>query len=244
MTDTYYRADLEGKIVLASGSATSLLGYSTDELLGRRIAEFYVEPEIRDEFLRKLEQCGGKLLDFEAALRRKDGRTVWVSTHAQYWRDGQGNVAGVEGTVRDITERRRAEAALRDSEARFRAVVDNSPLAIFLKDREGRYLLVNKQYETWFDTPSETIIGKTIHDLFRADLADHFAAYDREVLETGNVIQREVKHPVPGGAERDMLVVKFPVRDLDDRVTGIGVIYEKARNGSGASWTTPRPALS
>ncbi|MDP6573719.1 MAG: PAS domain S-box protein, partial [Rhodospirillales bacterium] len=111
--DTFYRSDREGRIVMASRSAEVLLGYTHDELIGSKLADFYADPRDREEFLRALEKSGGQVVGYEAPLRRKDGSTVWVSTNARYWLDAEGNIAGVEGTTRDITERKQAENALR-----------------------------------------------------------------------------------------------------------------------------------
>jgi diguanylate cyclase (GGDEF)-like protein/PAS domain S-box-containing protein len=117
MQDTYYRTDADGRIVLASESATRLLGYTPRELLGMRLADFYVDADGRERFLAAFSAAGGVLQNYEAALRRRDGSVVWVSTNSQYVRDPRGRVTGIEGTTRDITERKRAEQALRDSEA-------------------------------------------------------------------------------------------------------------------------------
>jgi len=110
MQDTYYRTDMDGRVVRASASATKLLGYSPHEVLGRRLADFYVEPDGRERFLSALQASSGLLQDYEAPLRHRDGAVIWVSTNAQYLRDASGRVVGVEGTTRDITERRIAEA--------------------------------------------------------------------------------------------------------------------------------------
>ncbi len=113
MQDTYYRTDVDGRIVRMSKSAERLLGYPLAQLIGRRLADLYDEPAERDGFLRMLEANGGAVRQFEARLRRGDGTVIWVSTNAHYYRDGAGRVAGVEGTTHDITEARHAREALR-----------------------------------------------------------------------------------------------------------------------------------
>ena len=130
MIDTFYRTDLDGRLVLASPSALELLGWTAEELLGRRLADLYVDPHGRDIFLNRLQAGSGRVTSYEAALHRKDGTEVWVETNAHYFRDENGQVCGVEGTVRNITERKRAEAALRDSEERFRRMQELSSTGI------------------------------------------------------------------------------------------------------------------
>ncbi len=116
MLDTFYRTDMEGTIVIASRSTTDLFGYAIEEVIGTKLADYYVDPEGRAEFLRRLEEGEGEVHGYEARLRHKDGSVVWVSTNARYWRGIDGDVRGIEGTVRDVTGRRRLEEQLRQSQ--------------------------------------------------------------------------------------------------------------------------------
>lgn len=126
MADTFYRTDLEGRVVMVSRAVTSLLGYTQTELLGTRLADLYERAEDRNVFLKAMADNNGQVTDFRAPLIHRNGNMVWVSTNARYWRDADGTVKGVEGTTRDITERLVAERALAESERRFRAIVDHT----------------------------------------------------------------------------------------------------------------------
>lgn len=112
MQDTYYRTDIEGKILFVSPSAEQLLGYSSEEAIGKKMSEFYFDPDERKLFLNALQERGGKVRDYEAPLRHKNGSTVWVSTNARHHTDDNGNIIGVEGTTRDITAKKEAEKAI------------------------------------------------------------------------------------------------------------------------------------
>ena len=114
MQDTYFRTDWEGRIVRASESATQLLGYAPQDMQGRQIADFYHDANGPKQFLAALKAAGGRLQDYVTALRHRDGSVVWVSTNAQHVHDADGRVIGVEGTTRDVTERKRAEERLPD----------------------------------------------------------------------------------------------------------------------------------
>jgi len=116
MTDTFYRTDGDGRIVLASPSAARLLGFAMMEIVGRSLADLYVEPDGREAFLAALEAGGGTVSGYETQLRRKDGSTIWVATSASFVRDDAGAVVGVEGIARDISDRKHAEDALRESQ--------------------------------------------------------------------------------------------------------------------------------
>jgi diguanylate cyclase (GGDEF)-like protein/PAS domain S-box-containing protein len=112
MQDTYYRTDLEGRLVRLSASAATLLGLPVGQVLGRRLADFYAEPAEREVFLAALQAGEGRLSGYETRLRHADGHEVWVLTNAHYVRDAAGHVIGVEGTSRDIGDRKRAEARI------------------------------------------------------------------------------------------------------------------------------------
>lgn len=104
LQDTYYRTDTEGRILRASKSVFDLLGYTEEELLGTKLADLYVDSRGREQFLQIIQQNNGVVKNHEAELRRKDGSIVWVSTNAHYYFDPGGNVKGVEGNTRDITD--------------------------------------------------------------------------------------------------------------------------------------------
>ena len=116
MEDTYYCTDGDGRIELVSRSGVRLLGFPMEEIVGRRLADLYVASDGRERFLKALQESGGQLTDYRAALRRKDGGEVWVSTNARFRLSPEGNIIGVEGTTRDITQQLHAEKQLRQAQ--------------------------------------------------------------------------------------------------------------------------------
>ena len=126
-------------------------------------------------------------------------------------------------SLKIITERKQAEAARRDSEERFEAFIENSPTAISIKDTDARYLLTNREHEKLFGVTGGQVMGKTPHDMFPAEQADLIMAHQREVLESGTAVQRELTY-VLGDEARVFLVVKFPVPDVAGDPAYVGSI--------------------
>jgi PAS domain S-box-containing protein len=159
--DMLYRTDIEGRVTYVSPSSYQLTGYTAEEAIGFDLVEGYLFPEERVTFLSKLQKTG-RVTNFEARLKRKDGSIFWASTNAHFIKDKDGSVLGVEGVTRDISELKTAEEALRKSEERFRLAFHTSPDAISLsRASDGMYLDINEGFTTILGYTGEDVIGKT-----------------------------------------------------------------------------------
>ena len=116
MVEAFYRTDRDGRVVMVSPAVEELLGYTPEEAIGIEVVDLYADPDRHETFLRSLADSDGRLHNFQTELLRKDGSTLWVSTTAQYVRDDDGNIAGIEGTARNIADQRRAEEQLRQAQ--------------------------------------------------------------------------------------------------------------------------------
>ncbi len=114
MNDVYYRSDTEGRLILASSSWAKYLGYGDiADCLGKNIAgTFYADPGERNRFIEDIYR-NGSVSDYEVTLKKKDGTLLPVATSSYLYFDESGNVLGIEGTWRDISDRKRSEEALR-----------------------------------------------------------------------------------------------------------------------------------
>jgi PAS domain S-box-containing protein len=112
----------------------------------------------------------------------------------------------------DIAQRRRAEEALRDSQQLLQAIIDNSTAVIFVKDLEGRYLLINRRFEELFHVKRDSIAGKTDYDLFSRERADAFRDFDRRVLAAATALEAEELIPQDGHLHT-YISIKAPLCD-------------------------------
>jgi len=123
--------------------------------------------------------------------------------------------------IRDITGRKTVEEAVRESEERFRAVIDNADNAIYVKDLAGRYLVVNRRAAELLGRDRDKLLGATDHEVLPAELADCFCANDRMVAETGEPITIEERMLTADG-ERVYVSNKFPLRNASGEMYAIG----------------------
>ena len=121
-------------------------------------------------------------------------------------------------------ERARIAESRREGEEKFRGIVENSPACISLKDTDGRYFLINRQFERISGLTSETIRGKRSDEIFPEDFAKSGMEHDREVLASGQASAREEEFH-NAGSSLWFLTVKFPIKDAEGAVAAIGAIH-------------------
>ena len=218
----------DGTIETFNPSAEEMFGYDVSEVLGENVSIIAEEPDRsrHDQYLQHYLKTGaGKIIGTgfrEVSGRRKDGTVFPVELAISEMRSGHKHM--FIGTIRDITERKEAEEALRIIESRFSALVDNSPSAILLKDTDGKYLLANQQWHRWFNPEGRKIEGKTIYEFSPKDHSDSVTAMDREVIKTGITTSREYLTPRADGTLMPTVMQKFPVFDDNGKVIALGGI--------------------
>ena len=154
---------------------------------------------------------GEKVDQIEAMFVTKDGRTIAVEGNSSC-RFKDGKPVATRSIFRDITERKRAEHALKKSEQQLQAILDNSTAVIYLKDYWGRYILINSRFETLFHVGKAQVVGKTDFDLFPRQMAEAYQSNDRKVFEAREALESEETAPHDDGPHI-YLSVKFPICD-------------------------------
>ncbi|MEE4164723.1 MAG: PAS domain S-box protein [Desulfocapsaceae bacterium] len=160
--DLLYRTDLEGRITFVSPSVTRLTGYSVEEATGMKMAEdVYFSPDERARLLKRL-RSRGRVTNFNARLKKKDGSLWWASTNAHFYYDEDGRILGIEGITRDVSELKNAESALMKSEKLFRVAFHTSPDSINLNRAEdGIFIDINDGFTKLMGYSRREAIGRS-----------------------------------------------------------------------------------
>jgi PAS domain S-box-containing protein len=224
--DTIFTTDFDGRISYVSPAVRRFLGYTPEEVVGRSIQRYLLEsevPKLRQTFdvLMKGEITGV----FETRMLRKDGSIARVEVSVSpILRDG--NVIGIQGIARDVTERMRFQDALVASESKYRTLVENLPQRVFLKDRNSVYLSCNTRYAADMKVRPEAVTGKTDYDFFSAELAKKYIADDKKIIESGETLELDEEYVVDG---QNLIVhtVKTPIRDDQGNIVGLlGIFWD------------------
>jgi len=217
------------RIEYANPAASELIGAPREELVGSICHKFICPAE---EGRCPITDLGQTLDRSERVLLRKDGGAIPVLKSVSHV-----NLGGREYLLEsfmDLSEIKRIEEELERSERFLRAIIDNFPSPIFVKDRAFRYVLTNRAYEEYLGRSREEILGKTDYELYPKDQADFFRKWDEVVIERGSPVDipEEVSTDA-GGAVHTLYVKKAPLKDERGEVTHIiGVtidITEKKR---------------
>ena len=112
MADTVYQTNMDGVLTLVSDSAEALVGYTAEEMIGTRLADYYWSPEERQKIVDAITENNGVVTNVEAILRRKDDTPVWISTNAYIKKNEQGEPVSIEGIARDVTVQKELEQKL------------------------------------------------------------------------------------------------------------------------------------
>lgn len=203
--------DLNDVVLYVNPRMVELTGFSEEEFLGRPAYELLLDrqdwPTMQD---RNLQRRTGKPEHYEVEVRRKDGTWFLAETHATPFRDEHGEIIGTLGATLDITKRKEAEDALRSSEERLRAIVENAPVTLAALDRNGVYTFIGGQGLSALELQTGYFLDKTAAEIY---------ADEPQVLE-------QCRRALQGEAFTSL-----------DRMDSIGRIFENhwvpLRNGDG-----------
>lgn len=174
-----YTRDPNGLLTSWNPAAEKMYGWTATEVLGKPLPSVPNESRASSDGLRMRLLAGESFIKLEARRRRRDGTPIDVDAFLGPLRDAAGNINGVVAVVADITERKQAEKALRDSEAELRLLTDNVPAMISHIDRQMNCVFANKRYADFFGLAVADLAGKPLREIVGAAdypvLEAHFA---------------------------------------------------------------------
>jgi diguanylate cyclase (GGDEF)-like protein/PAS domain S-box-containing protein len=218
------QVDLEGRWVQVNDRLCQILGYSRDELLALTFADI-TYPDSMDADLETLRRLrAGEVDSYRTEKRyiRKDGALVWVDLSVTSVRDENGDAQYMVEMIEDIDDRKKVEQALRESEARYRALVEAVRDVVFVVGCDDRIEFVNDEAAAWMQRAPEQLIGMSRAEVFppSEEWSRHQGESLRQVCETGEPLYME--HPVrfPGGS-RWQATSLAPLRDGEGRIRAV-----------------------
>lgn len=210
-----YDWDIERQIIDRTQGLVEVLGFLPEE--AEPTVDWWTQRIHPDDRVRISKEVSEALrnrseLAIEYRVRSKNNQYLYVSDRGIIIRNATGKAVRVVGSTMNITKRKLAEIAQRESEQRLQAILDNSLTAIYVKDLQGKYLMVNRETERILHRNRDEIIGKTDHDFWEQSIAETLQVNDQEVLFTQTPLIREEVVPQTDGLHT-YIAVKFPLFD-------------------------------
>jgi two-component system cell cycle sensor histidine kinase/response regulator CckA len=214
LQDVYYEAGIDGTILEVSPSIEKFSLYMRKELIGKSLYNIYTDPKDRDEFIALILEKG-RINDYEINLKDKDGSQRPFSITTWLMRDSQGAPVKLVGSMRDISERKQAEKALQESEARYRTLLGAIPDPVVVYDPEGKATYINDAFLRTYGWSKEELKGGQI-DFVPPEETEATQEAWRRSLEDGTVFF-ETKRLNKNGDQLDIQVRTAILRDQKDR---------------------------
>lgn len=215
-----------GNILEANDEFLRILGYSRADIQAGRLSWANITPP---EYL-DLDELGiaeakvkGACTPYEKEFIRQDGSRIPVVVGYSLLRESQHQTVAF---IVDISNRKQTEKALRQSEERFQAFMDNSPAAAWITDTQGHILYLSPTYYRTFQLSTTDAIGRNIFDLYPTEIAQQFLDNITKVAQTNQVIEAIELAPLQDGTTGDFLVYKFPITDTSGQLLVGGVAVD------------------
>jgi PAS domain S-box-containing protein len=223
--DGIYVTTPGGALLNANPALARIMGYATPRDLIDGIGDVadnvYVDPQARVEYQRLMERYG-MVREFEYQVRARDGTILWLSDSASAVRNEDGELIRYEGTVRDITDQKRAEDTIAEGRRLLQMVIDTVPAVINVKDNQLRYVLMNRYMAGIFGIEPAEAIGQTTADLMSRYGAAKTDENDKRVLSGGKELGfYEEEYRDSSGVMRQWLVNKLPILDAAGDIENI-----------------------
>lgn len=219
-----YRCTFDGTVLFMDQEALKIFELEEvfpdpSSIVGKNISDL-VKYADREKALRREIRKHKHVRNFEYPFQTLQEKKKWIQHDSYLVCDSKTGEEAIQAIIRDITKRKDSEEALQKSEKKLKDIINNTSSVIYLKDTQGRYLLINRQYETLFHVPKDEILGMTDYDIFPKEMADAFRENDRKVLKAGIPLEVE-EQALHGDETHTYISIKFPMFDLQGNAYGV-----------------------
>jgi PAS domain S-box-containing protein len=223
-----YRTTPDGKLLDVNSALVQMAGFSSPKefIEFTNLSSLYVDPEERVRWQGLMER-DGIVRDFEFEHHRRDGGTIWVSDTARAVKDDQGRVIYYEGSMEDITHRRKLEEDTRRQKEYYEALLVNNPVAVVTADLNGVIVSWNPMAEKLFGHTQEEAIGQYLDDLVakQPSLRKEASEYSDQVINVGRV-QVTTKRTRKDGSLVDVELLALPIVVADEKVGFVAIYHD------------------
>ncbi|MEZ4671183.1 MAG: PAS domain S-box protein [Anaerolineae bacterium] len=221
VNDVLFITNEAGYFTYVNSQIMRLFGYTPDDVLGQHFST-YLHPncrsQITDYYVRQFkERIPESRREFEIVTYSGEAR--WIEQNVTLIIEGD-RVVGCCGIARDISQRKQMEDKLNESEQLFRSIIEKTEDIIFIKDQDGRHVMINPAFSKSLNLPLDSVLDKTDVEVFGKETGDRYRERDLQVMTSGqthifdDTSDRE-------GIHKDYSIVKFPLRSHSGEVRGV-----------------------
>ena len=208
--DAIASGTMDGIIASWNAGAERMYGYTAAEVVGKSIS-ILVPPEFPDEETKIFEtlKAGGRIEQLETVRVTKTGKKINVSLSISPIKASSGQIVGVSGIARDISERKRREGKLQQ----YERAVEAAEEMLAVVDRDYRILMANRKYALMRNVPKEQVVGRFVYELLNEGVFDGIVKPKLDECFQGRVVRYEMRYTYPELGERNVAVSYFPIRE-------------------------------
>ncbi len=222
LIDVYYRTTMDGTIELVSPSVERISGYKPEFVIGKNAALFYKDKKDREKFLKKIKEKGA-LQNYEVKFVDAKGETKILSFNNRLVKNEKGEPVAIEGILRDVTELKKKEEALRKAEFLAQEYLDIANVMILALDREANITLINRKGAEILGVDQKEIIGKNFNDVFISPEERKKVKAIYEQLMNGEIeLADDFENTITVGDKKKRISWKSTfLRDKEGKITGL-----------------------